>query len=531
MTLASATAMTIEKNLQVATRDGSPLATNVFRPEGDGSWPVILCMSPYGTDLPVEAPKDYGHEAVTGANGVWETGDPDFWVPKGYAMVRVDSRGAFRSPGVRDFLSRKEQEDYYDMVEWCGTQSWSTGKVGLLGVSFYAMNQWLVAALQPPHLAAMVPWEGMVDLYREWARHGGIYANFTDFWWRFHYTPHKEDEKGPFVDWRREFRDREFDSDWYRERTADLSKITVPLLSAGNWGAFHMHLRGNIEGFQRTSSKNKRLFMFTGSHIGPFYSDWGKAEQLRFLDRWLRDVPNGAENDAPIRLAIRHGAEIQWRDEYEWPLARTQWARYFLDAQSHSIAQTSFASAASTSYRAPDGKVSFDLPPIEQNEIEITGPAMLRLWVSSDTEDMDVFIAIRQIGPDGAEISGIGPRGAPIHMAVGWLRASHRELDAKRSLPYRPFHTHRKAEPLVPGEPVALDVEIWPTSIVLPPGHHLRLEIAADDKPMREGTNVFGHYDPEDKPAARFFGQNTIHTGGEYESYLLLPVIPANQQP
>jgi putative CocE/NonD family hydrolase len=185
--------MVIEKDLMISTRDGSSLCLNVFRPGGGVRVPVILCMSPYGKDMSVSLTMDrnryfdspYGKEADTSQHAIWETGDPSWWVPHGYAMVRVDSRGAFKSPGKRDFLSRKDQEDYYDMIEWCGTQPWSTGKVGLLGVSYYAMSQWPVAALQPPHLAAIIPWEGMVDIYREWGRQGGMYYCFTDFWWNF----------------------------------------------------------------------------------------------------------------------------------------------------------------------------------------------------------------------------------------------------------------------------------------------------------------------------------------------------------
>ncbi len=520
--------MRIEKDLMVATRDGSLLSVNVFRPSGDHPVPVILCMGPYGKDTPVMyKPRKYGAESATGPNAIWETADPDWWVPRGYAMVRVDSRGAFKSPGRRDFMSRKDQEDYYDIIEWCGTQPWSNGNVGLLGISYYAMSQWPVAALQPPHLAAMIPWEGMVDIYREWGRQGGMYYCFTDSWWDHHYTSQGEDDDGNFVDWRQEFREREFDSEWYAERRADLAKITVPLLSPGNWGAFHMHLRGNVEGFVGVSSRHKRLFMFVGSHIGPFYTEWGMAEQLRFFDHWLKGLDNGAEQDAPVRLAIRHGTEIEWRDEQEWPLARTQWKKLHLDAAAKSLGWAPMASSSSTSYPMPEGGVSFETAPVEGADLEITGPAALRLWVSSSTTDTDLFVALRLIGADGIEIPGIGPQGAPGQMAVGFLRASHRELDLERSLPYRPFHAHRRRLPLVPGEPTAIDVEIWPTCIVLKPGQRLRLDITANDKHMSDPSyGSYGHHDPADKPAERFVGTVTLHTGDAHDSYLLVPVIP-----
>jgi putative CocE/NonD family hydrolase len=112
----------------------------------------------------------------------WETADPEKWVPDGYVCVRVDSRGAGRSPGYLDIFSAQETRDYYECIEWAGTQPWSNGKVGLLGISYYAISQWLVAALQPPHLAAICPWEGASDYYREFTHHGGILDTFVSVW-------------------------------------------------------------------------------------------------------------------------------------------------------------------------------------------------------------------------------------------------------------------------------------------------------------------------------------------------------------
>ena len=309
-------------------------------------------------------------------------------------------------------------------------------------------------------------------------------------------------------------------SRWYRERSAELEQIEAPLLSAGNWGAFHLHLRGNIEGFVNAASPHKRLLMMTGSHIDPFYTEWGKAEQLRFLDHWLRGEDNGAQDDPPLRLAIRYGSEIEWRDEYEWPLARTRWTKLFLDARARSLVWDAPVSGGLVAYPAPESYVSFETEPFEE-QMEITGPVVARVWVSADAEDMDVFVALRDIGPDGEEVPGVGPRGGAVPMAVGWLRASHRELDVERSLPHRPFHRHERALPL-PAEPVALDIEVWPTCFVLEPGHQLRLELRSNDEHMI----ALRHHHPHDRARERFAGENRIHTGPGQESYLQLPVIP-----
>lgn len=519
MTASGQPQLVIDTDVMIPTRDGSAVCADFILHPGPSRSPAIVCMSPYGKDVSwLDAYPD--HHLDISPYTVWETPDPAWWVPRGYAIVRVDSRGIGKSPGTLDPLSAKDTEDYYDAIEYVASQPWCTGKVGLLGISFYAITQWKVAALQPPHLAAIIPWEGANDLYREWARQGGIYANgFVDFWWQLHFIDQPM-LTGPAVDWREEFQRHELDDEWFRERRAELEAITVPVLSAGNWGAFHMHLRGNVEGFAQISSRHKRLIMMTGTHIDPFYTDWARLEQLRFFDRWLKDISNGAERDPPLRLAIRYGAEIEWRDEQEWPLADTEWTRLYLDVQDESLSSEA-AVEGSVSYEAPAGSASFQTAAVDAL-LELTGPVLLRLWVSSSTEDMDVFATLRDIGPDGEEVHGIGPRGGPVPMAIGWLRASHRELDSERSLPYRPFHAHQRRLPLAPDKPTLVEIEIWPTSIVLMPGHRLRLVISGNDAHMV----ALVHNSSVDRPAERFAGINTLHTGGEYDSYLLAPVIP-----
>lgn len=516
--------LAFEKDVLIPTRDGSHVCADVIRPAGVARSPAIVCMSPYGKDVSwLEAYPD--HHLDISPYTVWETPDPEWWAPRGYAVVRVDSRGIGKSPGTLDPLSAQDTEDYYDAIEYVAEQSWCTGKVGLLGISFYAITQWKVAALHPPHLAAIIPWEGANDLYREWARQGGIYTNgFVDFWWQLHFIDQPVLTR-PAVDWREEFQRHEFDDEWFRERSAELESIDVPVLSAGNWGAFHMHLRGNVEGFARVSSEHKRLIMMTGTHIDPFYSEWARDEQLRFFDRWLKGVPNGVEHEAPLRLAIRYGSEIEWRDEQRWPLVDTQWTRLYLDAAAQSLAWEPVG-PGSVSYDAPSGSASFRTHPTD-SLLELTGPVMLRLWVSSSAGDMDIFVALRDLRPDGEEVYGIGPRGGPVPMALGWLRASHRELDPDRSLPYRPFHKHEQQLPLVRADATLVEVEVWPTSIVLMPGHRLQLDISANDDHMV----ALVHNSAVDRPTARFAGVNTIHTGGEHDSYLLVPVIPVAARP
>lgn len=510
-----------ERDVFVEARDGARICVDVLRPDTDEPVPVIVCMSPYGKDAKwLDSYPDHGIEISEWA--VWETPDPGFWAPHGYAIVRADSRGIGKSEGRFDPASRTDTNDYYDVIEWAASQPWSTGRVGLLGISWYSIVQWKVAAEHPPHLAAIVPWEGANDLYREKSHQGGIFANgFLDFWWQMHWVDQDLLNTDDVVDWRVEQLARPLDDEWYRERSTELEKVEVPVLSVGNWGALHLHLRGNVEGFQRVASRHKRLMMIAGSHVDPFYTEWGKAAQLRFLDRWVKGIENGAENDPPVRLAIRHGEEIEWRDEQEWPLARTRYTPYHLDANTGSLSAEAPAAAGAVGYEAPHGGTVFTTPPMTE-ETEITGPVVLTLWLESSAPDADVFVQLHHLGADGVEREGIGPRGGPIPMALGWLRASHRELDPERSRPERPWHKHESELPLTPGEPVRLDIEVWPTSITLAPGDRLELEVRADDGVV---TGLV-HDSPVDRAPERFAGTNTIHTGGAMPSRLVLPIVP-----
>ncbi|HET6394914.1 MAG TPA: CocE/NonD family hydrolase [Blastococcus sp.] len=502
--------MQILKDVEVPGRAG-PIVVDVFRPDGDEPVPVIACISPYGKD--VHWPERFPlYDLVEqGDHMTWETPNPEWWTERGYAVVRADSRGTGKTKGRLDPFSPTDAEDFYDLVEWCGTQSWSTGKVASSGISWYAMMGWRVAALQPPHLAALVAWEGMNDFYREWARQGGLATNgFTQMWWNGQVEVQRNTDDAP--DWYGEIQRRELDGEYYRERSADLSRVEVPLLSAGNWGALHLHLRGNLEGWAGAASEHKWLVVYSGTHIDPYYTDWGKDLQLRFLDRFLKGREDATDGMPPVRLALRRGREVEWRDEHEWPLARTQWRELHLGS----------------------GTLAFD-PPAEgetpypgtfeytaTDTVELTGPVALRLWVTSQQEDFDVFARLDHLDVDGNRIEPIGPQGppTPVPAAMGWLRASHRKLDPQRTLPYRPYHAHDEIQPLVAGEPTLLEVEIWPTSITLRPGERLRLELRVDDSDL---TWPAWHDDPDDHRPAR---DVSILVGGRHASHLLLPVIP-----
>lgn len=250
--------------------DGIVLKADIFRPKDGQPAPVIMTLGPYGKGVPYRvgfAPQwkwliTTYPDILPGSSRefmVWETVDPEIWVPWGYVCIRVDSRGAGRSPGYLDIFSPRETKDYYHAIEWAAVQPWSTGKVGLNGISYYAINQWAVASLQPPHLAAMIPWEGAADAYRDFGRHGGIESNgFAEVWYPRQVVSVQHGNPKTVMDpWMNErasgpeeLSDKELeanrsepvfdilqhrlDDEWYRSRSADWSKVNVPFLSAAN---------------------------------------------------------------------------------------------------------------------------------------------------------------------------------------------------------------------------------------------------------------------------------------------------------
>jgi predicted acyl esterase len=314
--------------------------------------------------------------------------------------------------------------------------------------------------------------------------------------------------------------------------------VTVPLLSAANWGGQGLHTRGNFEGFVGAASKQKWLEVHGGSHWAPFYTDYGVGLQKRFFDYFLKGERNGWDRQPRVQLQVRHpGEKFVLRHEDEWPLARTKWTRFYLSPEGLRLSPE-HSTEGYISYPAAGDGVTFSTPALER-ETEITGPSALKLFVSSSTADADIFAVLRVFDQKGREVSFYGALDPRTPVGQGWLRASQRKLDAKRSLPYRPFHAHDEKQALKPGEVVELDIEIWPTCIVVPAGYRIALTIRGKDyehdgeaaslsnmkNPMR-GCGPFIHDDPTDRPPAIFGGKVTLHFGQGRPASVLLPVIP-----
>jgi uncharacterized protein len=567
--------MRIDWNVPITMDDGLVLRSDVFRPLKESTYPVILSYGPYAKGLAFQDgyPNQWRrmtaeHPDVSAGSTNkyqnWEVVDPEKWVPDGYVCVRVDSRGCGCSPGFIEPFSPRETKDFYQCIEWAGTQPWSNGKVGLNGISYYAINQWQVASLQPPHLAAMCIWEGAADWYRDMTHHGGILCTFWSNWYDMQVktVQYGLGEKGPRskvtgepvcgaetlseeelarnrCDLGNEILAHPLDDSYHKNRSPLWSRVTVPLLSAGNWGGQGLHLRGNVEGFVRAASKDKWLELHGLEHWTHFYTDYGRLLQKRFFDYFLKGIDNGWQNEARVRLQVRRLDGFAERMEDEWPIGRTQWTKLYLNPVDRSLSRSPIADDKQIEFDGMGEGVTFLSPPLEQ-ETEITGPSGAKLFASSTTTDADIFVVLRVFAPDRKEIVFQGAIDPHTPIGQGWLRASHRKLDRDLSTPYRPYHTHDERQPLKRGEIAELDVEIWPTSIVIPVGYRIALTVRGKDyeypgpgggriasfKNELRGCGPFLHDDPRDRPPELSGSKTTVHFGPDRGAYLLLPIIP-----
>lgn len=576
--------MRISYNVPIPMEDGAYLMSNIYFPLEEGVYPVVLTVGAYGKDLyfPELYPEQWNamrrdHPEVFANTSAlhmsWEVVDPEKWCPDGYICMRVDSRGFGCSPGYADPFSRRETQDIYNCIEWAAAQPWCNGKVGMNGISYFAVNQWQVAELQPPHLAAICVWEGNCDYYRELTHQGGIYCTLQDKWqerqgnpvqyglgdYGFRSKIHGLNVSGDVNLSEEELRKNRHDmgkgilehplyDDYYRDRNVnDFSKIKTPLLSAGNWGGQGLHLRGNVEGFMRAGSEEKYLEIHGLEHWTKFYTDDGIALQKQFLGYYLKGEDNGWKERRRVNLKIRHLDHFEERWEDEWPIARTQYQRLYLQPDSFQLTDSPTTAGGKVTYAGMGDGVTFMTAPLSE-EIEITGHPLIHITASSATKDADLFVILRAFAPDMKEVTFSGANDRYVPLAQGWLRLSHRKLDQEISTPWRPYYAHDELQPLVPGEKYTVDVDFYPTCIVLPKGYRIAVTIRGKDylypgmsRELSEkfatrtplpvsfseiGLGTLIHDDPTDRPLEIFDSDVTLHFDPPNAPYLQIPVIP-----
>ncbi|KAJ5761284.1 Peptidase S15/CocE/NonD C-terminal [Penicillium odoratum] len=515
--------MIIHTDVIIPTRDGTKLRGNIYRPEthNDQKLPVLLNYSVYGKDMALEPcmfPKSSGLDnSHYTPYYQFEACDTPWWTQRGYIVAYVDARGSFQSEGDKSYYSRDVALDGYDIIEWLAVQEWASGKVGMYGASAFAMLQWQVAAENPPSLAAILPFDGMTDLYREMARKGGIPE--TQFMAVY---PHLYNwGRGLVEDSGNAHFQHPFFDDYWRSKIPRLDQIKCPAYVVSCWGDQGIHTRGTLNGWKQIGSTTKYL------EIHP-YQKWEFAlteesltRQKAFYDTFLHGKETEVKFWPPVRWAMRESFyNSEWRYATTFPFPQTEYVKLY-PTPAGGLSQVAQPTEQNVSYDAQTGEVTFEVPFTES--YEFAGHAKLRLWVEArGADNMDLFIVLKKKDASGNEVHfpwltiiDNGP------IAFGHLRVSRRELDESKSTEFQPYHSHQKDLLLEPGQVVPVDIEILPSSCRFRPGDTLQVSISGHD---------YGKYPPM-IPVARHTktvnkGAHVIHFGGKHESFLQLPGIP-----
>jgi len=532
----------VERNIYVEMSDGARIAVDVYRPDSEGKFPALLSVSPYTKELQNSRDRSASHEA----------GDSEFFVSRGYVHVIADCRGSGHSEGTFGFFSDRDAQDGAELVEWIAQREWCDGNVGMLGMSYFGINQLLVAAKKPPHLKAIFPYDALEDVYRDVLYQGGKFnVGFVTYWaftfvlnnsyslWKYqrsfyadrptmrvvrdpeeaHHIPLTRDRlKAARIAWELYSQRRKFDGPFHWERSPyrHLEDIEVPVYLGSGWYSVGLHLRGAFTGWEGIKTPKKMLIGPPFFAARPYRSY--RTETLRWYDHWLKGMNTGIMEGAPVNIYVM--GDERWRPENEWPLARTKWEKLYLHPGGGRL-------DGKLDNRAPCGdegalryrftpfsltgllglpKIVYRTPPIKER-VEVTGPLSLTLYASSTVGDTTWEVNL--LDED--------PRGRCRLLTCGWLKASHREVDEEKSKPYQPWHPHKQEEKLRPGEIYEFKIELWPTSNAFHPGHRIRLEVASQRSPV---FDLIYYHAPDP-----YVGINAIYHSRLCPSHLLLPVI------
>ena len=503
----------------VKMRDGVTIYADIYMPATAKKDPIplIISWSFFGKQpwhQPVQIFRPMGVPTGTVSNVCkFESSDPMYWCYQGYAVANVDPRGIGNSEGDQQQFGTQEGRDGYDFIEWAAKQEWCNGKVAMFGNSGVAMSQWRIAAEQPPHLTCIAPWEATGDQYRESIMEGGIPGFFGGSivvaaqGKGYIDNTVAMSKKEPFVT-----------SPYWQDKIPHYERINIPVYTTCNWN--HFHLRGSWEGFNKIKTKKKWMRCHQVFEWPDTYNPKMLQDLKLYFDRYLKGIHNGWELTPTIRMEVMDAFEYPYqtdRPETEFPLARTQYKKLYMNAKTMKMGDAPVKTASEVSYDGKDGFVNFDYT--FRKDTEITGYMKLRMYVEArGHDDMDLFIAVKKMSTKGEELP-ILLFGTERHPGSwGKLRVSARHLDEKLSTEWQPVHTHDRIEKLKKGQIVPVDIEIWPISRIWHKGQKLRVQIAG--KYIRDQWFEPLVWFPDNK------GEHVIHTGGKYESYLLVPEIP-----
>lgn len=511
--------VTVERNLEVILRDGTILRTDVVVPTGSTErLPAIVSWSPYGKDLPTGAPPSVAADRFSGL-GKLEGPDAAFWVCHGYALVNPDSRGSFASDGDLMAFGSIDAGDGAEVVEWAAAQDWSNGKVGLAGNSWLAISQWSIAAARPPHLAAIAPWNGFDDFHRDLLFQGGIpdlaFARGTTK----SLIKSRTKVEDPVAVMERD----PLRSDYWEDKRADLAAVEVPAYVVAD-GATTLHKMGTFDAFRRLGSDDTWLRVNDTDEWHDQYLPENEEDLLRFFDRYLKGIDNGWEDTPKVRVSIMDpngsGRTDTTNTPYaDYPVPGTEYRKLYLGDDA-TLGSTAPASTSSVSYDSAAGSTTFTITFDE--DTTLVGYPKARLYASAEeADDIDLFVLVEKLDADGTPLvpSDIAAQAyfpAPPPGSPGRLRVSMRATDPELSTDFNPVYALSKAEPIEPGEVVAVDVAILPISMRWHAGQQLRFTIAG--RPIRDDAI-------SDDLATINRGATTVHVGGATASYLQLPVV------
>jgi uncharacterized protein len=537
------------RECRVTVRDGTEIACALYLPEGTGPWPALFAASPYRFDNNVvpEMPLF-----------LWrETGPIEWYNEQGYAFVHMDVRGSGASGGEYCFLGQAEQDDLCEVIQWIAGQSWSTGKIGGIGQSYYAMTQWLAACANPTNLSCIAAFDGFTDPYRASIYTGGIPGDFFHLWYNqvcrvVNHSPARGASREMAYDLSRAIREHPLYDDFWKERAAAerLSRSRVPLLSVGVLGKMDLHLNGNIVGYQLHGGE-KKLVLTGAANVHAAvtdYADPGFHQRwlLPFYDHYLKGAHTVYSSWPRVQYYIQNQDRFAQSDVWPPPPAQVR-TLYLSAAPSHSVTSLNdgsllqappparetvafsypnpgwrFGVVGLDEHLAPDPVrrvLTFTGAPLEQDWL-IAGPIKLLLYASSTNTDTDFIVKLSDQFPQDAAQASQGRQPRAKIISKGWLRASHRALDPARSTDLAPVHAHTRREPLEPGTVYAFEIAIMPTSYCVAKGHRLRLEIANADSPVTD--MIFTHEYQLFK-----VGTDTHYFGTDTPAQLRIPVMAA----
>jgi putative CocE/NonD family hydrolase len=575
----------VDRNVPISMRDGTVLRADVYRPDTDAPVPAIISRLPYNKDVLLN--QTFAIHAIRAAEA-------------GFAIVYQDSRGRFQSEG-EFYPFVHEGRDGYDTVEWVAAQPWCDGAVGMTGASYFGATQWLAAAEQPPHLRAICPIVTTSEYYESWTYQGGAFQlGFTLLWTlnelatenarrlalvgqtdpeelvRLLLATDRMDAQYrhlPLSDLPvlRESETARFYSDWIAHATDDeywqsiainrrYDRIRVPAYNIGGW--YDLFLHGTLENFvcmgqeggTEAARKGQRLLIgpwahgaFSGTYPDHSFGIFSSADlvdltelQLAFFAQYLKGEDNGVDKEPPVRIFVM--GENRWRDEEEWPLARTQYTPWYLRSDGNAgnaggalspegpcddpwdvylydprdpaptIGGSTFlpglllgANAGPRDQSRAEARsdvLVYTSAPLEE-PVEVTGPLTVTLYAATTAPDTDFVVRLCDVYPDGA--SRI--------LAEGVLRARFRE-------------GYDQPRPVEPDQVYEYKINLVATSNLFQIGHRIRVDVTSSSFPRFDRNpntgNPLGEDGPEDlQPALQ-----TIFHDGDHASHILLPIIP-----